>query len=372
MARESIDAMQKYLFESFGNPSASYSIGCEAAEAVRLAKSRIANLLGAESDDEIALTSGGTESDNWAILGALDANPEKNHIITSTVEHEAVRKLCQKLEKKNYRITYIEVDRNGELDLDRLRSALSQQTAVVSTMLANNETGILFPVNEIGQIVKQHSDALFHVDGVNAVGKIAIDLAASPIDLFSISGHKFHGPKGVGALYIRDGVNLPSMLIGGGQESGRRAGTEAVHQIAALGAAAEFIKDLSPMSKVGEMRDRLEREILQNIPNSHLNGTSDRAKRLPNTSSICFENTNGEMILARLDDLDIFVSTGSACNARDQKASPVLEAMDVPYRIAMGSIRFSLSRFNTEAEVATVLTVLPEILSDLRRRGEGI
>ncbi len=366
-ARESVEAMQKHLDASFGNPSAAYSLGRYAKIAVCEARSRVAALLGAASESEIAFTSGGTESDNWAILGALEARPGKDHVVTTTVEHEAVRKLCLRLEKKNYRITRLNVDGYGAIDLDELRSALSSQTAVVSTMLANNETGILFPVDEIGQIVKERSDALFHVDGVNAVGKIPIDLDASPIDLFSISGHKFHGPKGVGALFIRNGVELPSIAIGGGQESGRRAGTEAVHQIAGLGAAAEFVKDLRPMDLVAKMRDRLETEILNKIPNSHLNGTSDRTKRLPNTLNISFENTNGEMILAGLDALGIYVSTGSACNSLDKTASPVLQAMNIPYSRAMGSIRFSLGRFNTDEEVNIVLDLLPEIVSEIRQ-----
>ena len=232
-------------------------------------------------------------------------------------------------------------------------------------MSANNETGILFPVEEIAEIVKEHSDALFHVDGVNAVGKISFDLKNTEIDLFSISGHKFYAPKGIGALYMRQGLNLPSFSIGGGQEKGRRAGTEAVHQIVALGAAAELVKDFSAMEKVKVLRDKLENEILDKIPNSRINGTRDYAKRLPNTTNISFENLNGEAILARLNDLDICVSTGSACNAENHTISPVLQAMDIPFSQAMGAIRFSLGRYNTEAEVDFVLENLPKIIEDL-------
>lgn len=234
-------------------------------------------------------------------------------------------------------------------------------------MLANNETGILFPVNEIAEIVKERSNAIFHVDAVNAAGKVPINLRNSQIDLLSISGHKFHAPKGIGALYIRQGIDLPSLLTGGGQESSRRAGTEAVHQIAGIGAAARLVSDLSEMERIRAMRDRLENEILKKTPNSRLNGTSDPAKRLPNTSSISFENANGEAILARLNDLGVCVSTGSACNSEDHSASPVLEAMNIPYSLAMGSIRFSLGRYNTEEEVDFVLETLHGIVEELHR-----
>lgn len=357
------DAMQPYLQGNYGNPSSAYAAGADTRTAVELARESVARLIGARHASEIVFTSGGTESDNWAILGALEAT-EKKHIVTTRVEHEAVRKLCQRLETRGYTVSWLDVDEDGLLDLDQLREALTPETAVVSVMMANNETGVLFPVADIASIVKQHSGALFHVDGVNAVGKVRVDLGSTAIDLFSLSGHKFHGPKGVGALYIRDGVSLPSLAIGGGQESGRRAGTEAVHQIVGLGAAAEFVRDLTPMEQVRSLRDRLETAILSNIPNTRLNGHPNL--RLPNTSNISFENTNGEMILARLDALGICVSTGSACNAHDHKASAVLEAMNVPYSDSMGSIRFSLGRMNTMDEVDVVLESVAKILSDLR------
>ncbi|MFZ1700005.1 MAG: aminotransferase class V-fold PLP-dependent enzyme [Pyrinomonadaceae bacterium] len=363
---EVLDAMLPFLAGTFGNPSAAYSLGRNAGSAIDLARASVARLVGARSETEIVFTSGGTESDNWAILGALEATGKK-HIITTRVEHEAVRKLCEQLEDRGVLVTWLDVDDQGSLDLEGLRSTLTNETAVVSIMLANNETGILFPVGEIGRIVRDHSNALFHVDGVNAAGKVPIDLAQSEIDLFSISGHKFHAPKGVGALYIRDGLNLPSMSIGGGQENGLRAGTEAVHQIVGLGRAAELAVDLEPMERIRGMRDRLESEILTNIPDTRLNGTSDVSRRLPNTSSISFENTNGEMIMAMLDERGICVSTGSACNAHDHKASAVLEAMNIPYSWAMGSIRFSLGRLNCENEVDDVLAVLPDIISGLRQ-----
>lgn len=369
VASEVFDAMRPYLTASYGNPSSGYELGREVSRAVDAARESVAGLLGAAKPEEIVFTSCGTESDNWAILGAIWAGEGKNQIVTTRVEHDAVRKLCEKLGRNNYGITWLDVDEDGLLDLNALRVALSDKTAVVSVMLANNETGILFPVEEIASIVKENSNALFHVDGVNAAGKVPIDLKSTEIDLFSISAHKFHGPKGIGALYIRDGLNLKPFFTGGGQERGRRAGTEAVHQIAGIGAAAEFVKDMTPTAKIREMRDRLESNILNTIPNSRLNGTADPSKRLPNTSNISFENTNGEAILAKLDAAGICVSTGSACNSQDHTASAVLQAMNVPYSYAMGAIRFSLGRYNTADEVDRVTEILPGIINGLRSLG---
>lgn len=365
LAPEVFEAMKPYLTEFYGNPSSAHTFGRDVRKTIEHSREQIAALMGASSTSEIVFTSGGTESDNWAILGALEANPERRHIITTRVEHEAVRKLCEKLEDKNYEVTWLEVDENGFLNLDELKNSLRADTAIVSVMLANNETGILFPVGEIAQIVKGNSGALFHVDGVNAVGKIPVNLKETEIDLFSLSGHKFHAPKGVGALYVKDSVDLPSYFIGGGQENARRAGTEAIHQIAGLGKAAEIVKDFSAMEKVRALRDKLEDEILRTIPNTKLNGTSDRNFRLPNTSGISFSNLNGEAILAKLNDAGVCVSTGSACNAENHTASAVLQAMNIPYRDAMGAIRFSLGRYNTEAEVDFVLQVLPKIVGEL-------
>lgn len=367
IAPEVLDAMMPFLGGQYGNPSSAHALGTDVKRVVGSAHENVAELLGASSADEIVFTSCGTESDNWAILGALKYFPEKKHLITTRVEHEAVRKVCELLETQGYLVTWLEVDDEGLLDLDALKNALSEQTAVVSVMLANNETGVLFPVNTIAEIVKERSNAVFHVDGVNAAGKVPVDLKNTAIDLFSISAHKFHGPKGIGALYIRNGVDLPSFLTGGGQEKGRRAGTEAVHQIAGIGAAAKLVRDMSKMELVRALRDRLENEILDKIPNSRLNGTHDAAKRLPNTSNISFENTNGEAILARLNDIDIYVSTGSACNSESHTASPVLQAMNIPYSAAMGSIRFSLGRYNTEEEVEFVLNELPSVVAGLRK-----
>lgn len=359
------DAMAPFLGPRFGNPSSAHTFGRELRVVIEGARESVAGLLGAASASEIVFTSGGTESDNWAILGSLAANPDKRHIVTTRVEHEAVRMVCENLERQNYRVSWLEVDEDGALDLDELRDVLDPQTAVVSVMLANNETGILFPVNEIAHIVKERSNALFHVDGVNAAGKVPISLKDGQIDLFSISAHKFHGPKGIGALYIREGINLPAYLTGGGQENGSRAGTEAVHQIAGIGAAAEIVSDLTAMETVRALREKLENGILETIRNSRVNGTRDFEKRLPNTSSISFENMNGEVILARLDDLGICVSTGSACNSDNHTASPVLQAMNIPYSQAMGAIRFSLGRYNTVEEVDFVLKKLPEFIEEV-------
>ncbi len=365
IAPEVFESMNPFLTEFYGNPSSAYNFGRNLQKAIEKAREEVAALLGAKDSQEIVFTSGGTESDNWAILGALEANPNKKHIVTTRVEHEAVRKVCEKLESRGFEVTWLDVNEEGFLDLERLKKSLRADTAIVSVMLANNETGILFPVEEIASVVKENSDALFHVDGVNAAGKISINLKDASIDLFSVSGHKFHAPKGVGALYVRQDVEISPLYIGGGQENGRRAGTEAVHQMIALGAAANFVGDLSAMEAVKKLRNKLEDEILNKIPNSRLNGTSDKTNRLPNTSSISFENINGEAILAKLSDAGIYVSTGSACNAQMHTASTVLQAMDIPYSHAMGAIRFSLGRYNTEKEVDFVLEMLPQIIEEL-------
>ncbi len=366
IAPEVFEAMQPFLTEFYGNPSSAYNFGRDGRNVIEKSRVQIADLLGANNKNEIVFTSGGTESDNWAILGTLEANPTKKHIVTTRVEHEAVRRLCEKLEQNDYQISRLEVSEEGFLNLDELKASLREDTAIVSVMLANNETGILFPVTEIAEIVKENSGAVFHVDGVNAVGKVPINLKETAIDLFSISGHKFHAPKGIGALYIKNGVKLSSISIGGGQEMGRRAGTEAVHQIAAIGAAAELVKDFSLMENISNLRKKLENEILNKIPNSRLNGTNDFKFRLPNTAYISFPNLNGEVILAKLNDAGVCISTGSACNSDTHTASPVLQAMNIPYSDAMGAIRFSLGRYNTESEIDFVLKILPPIIAELQ------
>ena len=358
VAPEVFEAMEPYLTEVYGNPSSAHTFGRQMRKAVENAREQVALLLGANNADEIVFTSGGSESDNWAIGGFLEQNPNQRHIITTRVEHEAVLKLCEHLGEIGCEVTWLEVDQNGELDPDDLRKALRRTTGIVSVMLANNETGVLFPIEEIGRLVREHSDAVFHVDGVQAVGKIPIDLRDWPVDLFAISGHKFHAPKGVGALYIRRGVKLPPFIIGGGQEQGRRSGTEAVPNIVGLGRACELAKDFTGHEQIRSLRDRLEDEILLRFPNAHVNGSKDRSKRLPNTSNISFAGIDGPDILSKLDEAGICVSTGSACNAESKEVSAVLRAMKVPYEIARGSIRFSLGRYNTTADIDYTLEVL--------------
>jgi cysteine desulfurase len=365
VAPEVRDAMLPYLAELYGNPSSAHTFGREMRRSVERAREQVADLLNAADANEIVFTSCGSESDNWALRGVLEQQPDKRHIITTRVEHEAVRNLCERLEKSGCEVTWLDVDEEGLLNLEDLRAALRPDTAIVSIMLANNETGVLFPIEEIGRYVHENSDATFHVDGVQAVGKIPIDLRRKHVDLFALSGHKFHAPKGVGALYIRDGINLAPFIIGGGQERGRRSGTEAVPYIVALGAACELAKNFGGHAEVRRLRDKLEDTILSTFPNARLNGTRDRAQRLPNTANISFELIEGESILAHLNEAGICVSTGSACNAESHVSSAVLRAMNVPYTVAQGSIRFSLGRYNTESEIDYTLDKLPAIIKQL-------
>ena len=365
VAPEVLDAMQPYLSKFFGNPSSAHALGREMKRAVEHSREQVANLIGAAETSEVVFTSCGSESDNWAIRGVLATQPQKKHIVTTQVEHEAVRNVCRLLEKEGYEVTWLGVDGNGELDLDELRSALRPDTALVSIMLANNETGVLFPIEDIGRIVREKSEALFHVDGVQAVGKIAIDLKSTSVDLFALSGHKLHAPQGIGALYIREGLSLPSFIIGGAQEQGRRAGTSPVPNIVGLGAACQLALDDNDHQHIERRRHRLEDEILAKIPNARLNGAADRSKRLPNTSNISFEYVDGQNILMRLDQAGICVSTGSACHSTTHESSPTLRAMNVPFTAAQGSIRFSLGRYNTDADIDTTLSVLPAIIEKL-------
>ena len=365
VAPEVLDAMQPYLSEFFGNPSSAHALGREMKRAVEQSREQVATLIGAADASEIVFTSCGSESDNWAIRGVLASQPQKKHIVTTQVEHEAVRNLCRLLENEGYEITWLGVDTNGELDLDELRAALRPETALVSIMLANNETGVLFPMEEIGRIVREKSEAVFHVDGVQAVGKIPIDLKNTAVDLFALSGHKLHAPQGIGALYVRKGISLSPLIIGGAQEQGRRAGTSAVPNIVGLGAACRLAHDDDNHGPIEELRNRLEDNLLKRVPNALLNGVADRSKRLPNTSNISFEYVDGQSILMHLDQAGICVSTGSACHSTTHESSPTLRAMNVPYTAAQGSIRFSLGRYNTTADIDTTLQVLPQIIAKL-------
>lgn len=365
VAPEVFDAMRPFLTDAYGNPSSAHSLGRQMKSAVEQSREQVAKLVGASDASEIVFTSCGSESDNWAIGGFLEQNPTRRHIVTTRVEHEAVRNLCEHLAQIGCEVSWLEVDGSGELNLDDLRQALRRDTGIVSVMLANNETGVLFPIDKIGKIVRENSDAVFHVDGVQAVGKIPINLKELDVDLFALSGHKLHAPQGVGALYIRNGVKLPPFIIGGAQEGGRRAGTSAVPNIVALGAACELARTFDEHKEIERLRNKLEDRILGTIPNARLNGTTDRAKRLPNTANISFAYVEGENILVHLDRAGICVSTGSACHSTTKESSPTLRAMNVPYTAAQGSIRFSLGRYNTEEEIDRTLAILPEIIGKL-------
>jgi len=365
VAPEVLDAMQPYLSEFFGNPSSAHALGREMKRAIEHSREQVASLIGAAETSEIVFTSCGSESDNWAIRGVLATQPNKKHIVTTQVEHEAVRNVCRLLEQEGYEVTWLGVDNNGELNLDELRAALRPDTALVSIMLANNETGVLFPIEDIGRIVREKSEAVFHVDGVQAAGKIPIDLKSTSVDLFALSGHKLHAPQGIGALYIRKGLSLPSFIVGGAQEQGRRAGTSAVPNIVGLGSACQLALDDNNHAHIEQLRNRLEDEILAKISNARLNGAADRSKRLPNTSNISFEYVDGQNILMHLDQEGICVSTGSACHSTSHESSPTLRAMNVPFTAAQGSIRFSLGRYNTGADIDTTLRVLPAIIEKL-------
>lgn len=366
VAPEVFEAMRPFLAGDFyGNPSSAHTFGRQVRRSVEEAREQVAELLGANDASEIFFTSCGSESDNWAIRGVLERQPEMRHIITTRVEHEAVRNLCEHLEQRDYEVTWLEVDEDGLLDPEAISAALRPDTALCSVMLANNETGVLFPIAEIGRTIREHSRALFHVDAVQAIGKIPVNVRELGVDLLSISGHKFHAPKGVGALYARSGLSLAPFIIGGGQERGMRAGTEAVPYIVALGRACRLAQQFEGHALIRRLRDQLEDTILETIPRARLSGTRDRERRLPNTSNISFEFVEGENILAHLDASGICVSTGSACNSESHEASAVLRAMNIPYTAARGSIRFSLSRYNTEREIAYTLSVLPAIINRL-------
>src|ERR1051326_2411193 len=365
VAPEVADAMLPYLTNFFGNPSSAHSLGRDMKQAVENAREQVATLLGAADVNEIVFTSCGSESDNWAIRGALATQPSKRHVITTQVEHEAVRNVCRSLEKDGYEVTWLGVSATGELDLDALRAAMRPDTALVSVMLANNETGVLFPIEAIGRLVREHSEAVFHVDGVQGTGKVPIDLKNMEVDLFALSGHKLHAPQGVGALYVRNNTSLAPFILGGAQEQHRRAGTLAVPNIVALGAACQLAQSDDCHQQIETLRDKLEDGILEQIPNAHLNGTQDRSKRLPNTTNISFEHVDGQNILLHLDQAGICVSTGSACHSTTHESSATLQAMNVPYTLAQGSIRFSLGRYNTAGDIETTLRVLPGIIEKL-------
>jgi len=366
VAPEVMEAMLPYLTEYYGNPSSMHSFGGDVAAKIRVARENVAALIGAASVDEIVFTSCGTESDGTAIRAAIESNPAKKHILTSRVEHPAIKNLYETLSKKGYRVTFVPVDDEGRLDLDYLYDNLSEDTAVVSLMWANNETGVIFPVEEISREVKDRG-IVFHTDAVQAAGKFPIDVKKTGVDMLSLSGHKFHAPKGIGVLYVRKGTKFSPYMIGGHQEHGRRGGTENVASIIALGKAAEMAKKHladNGYERVGKLRDKLEHTLLEQISHSMVNG--DREHRLLNTTSVAFEYVEGEAILLMMNEHGICASSGSACTSGSLEPSHVLRAMGVPFTAAHGSIRFSLSRYSTEEDIDVVIEKLPPIIKRLR------
>lgn len=364
VAPEVLSAMLPFFSEQYGNPSSMHSFGGAVGAHLRRARAQVAQGLGCEPS-EIVFTSCGTEGDNTAIRSALEAQPDKRHIVTTRVEHPAVLSLCKHLEDKGYEVTWLDVDSEGRLSLKDLEKSLRKDTAIVSIMAANNETGVLFPLEDIARIVKSHG-ALLHTDAVQAVGKIPLDMGRLPVDFLVLSGHKLHAPKGIGVLYIRKGTKFSPFMIGGHQERGRRAGTENVPYIIGLGRAAELAEQnmVEENSRVLALRDRLEQGLLKIVPQILING--QEAERLPNTLSVSFEFIEGESILLKLSALGIAASSGSACTSGSLEPSHVLRAMGVPYTSAHGTIRFSLSIYNTEEDIDYTLKHIPRIIDELR------
>jgi cysteine desulfurase len=361
---EVAEAMLPYLTDRYGNPSSIHRFGSEVGQNIADARAQVAALIGAADPVEVIFTSCGTEGDNAAIRAMLEARPNKRHIVTTQVEHPAVLGLCQHLEKKGYRVTWLGVDESGGLNLEELRAALTDDTALVSIMWANNETGVIFPVEEISAIVRS-KEIPFHVDAVQAAGKLPLKVKDLPIDLLTISGHKFYAPKGIGALYVRRGITFPPFMIGGHQERNRRAGTENVASIIGMGRAAEIAigRMAEDSFRIEKLRDRLEALLLESCPGSRVNGRGQN--RLPNTSNISFRYLEGESILVLLDQQGICASTGSACTAGSSEPSHVLRAMKVPPDWLQGAVRFSLSRFNSEKEIYYVNEKMPAIVQRL-------
>ena len=366
VAPEVTEAILPYFTEHWGNPSSMHNFGGSVKRAIDTAREKVAALIGAEHPNEIIFTSCGSESDNMAIRGAVDAMGGHPHLITTRVEHAAVLGPCHFLEDKGFRLTTLEVDEKGNLDLDQVReNSMSGKKTMASIIWANNETGVIFPIPEIGNIIKE-GGGIFHTDAVQIAGKLPIAVKNIPVDLLSISGHKLHAPKGIGALYSRRGTKITPHIMGGHQERGRRAGTENVPYIVGLGKACELAMERMEKDANHErkLRDRLETGIMATCKGARING--DTTNRLPNTTNISFEYVEGEAILLMLDDVGICASTGSACASGSLEPSHVLRAMDVPRSCLHGSIRFSLSRYNTDEDVDEVLEKLPVIIKRLR------
>lgn len=362
------EEMLPYFKDEYANPSSMYEFSIKSSNAVSDARVKMKEFIGAKSEKEIIFTSCGSESANMAIRGAVNYNKSKRHIITTKVEHPCVLNTYKSLEKQGYRVDYVGVNANGELDIEELKEKINDDTALVSVMWANNETGVIFPVREIGDIIKsKNPNTLFFVDAVQGAGKVDIDVSGTNIDMLGVSGHKFHAPKGVGALYVKSSVVLPPLITGGHQERGYRAGTENVPYIVGIGKAAELAKEglKYEATEVKRLRDKLETGILRTIFNSRLN--SSISNRVPNTTNIGFEYIEGELILLHLSDLGICASSGSACTSGSLEPSHVLRAMGTPFTSLHGSIRFSLSRFTTESEIDYILEKFPEVINNITR-----
>jgi cysteine desulfurase len=364
VADEVFEEMRPYFCNLYGNPSSMHTFGGQVGIRIREARERVARLLGCDPS-EVIFTSCGTESDSAAIHGALAAVPGRRKVITTRVEHPAVLAVCRDLESHGYTVVELGVDKLGRLDLNELERQLDNDTALVTIMSANNETGVIFPIEQVAQMVTNRG-VTFHTDAVQIVGKVPLNLSKSPINLLSLSGHKLHAPKGVGVLYVKKGTRIAPFLLGGHQEGGRRAGTENVPGIVGLGKACELAREhmQDENTRVKALRDKLESTILMTCPDSRVNG--DREHRLPNTTNISFEYVEGEAILLLLDRYGVCASSGSACTSGSLEPSHVLRAMGVPFTAAHGSIRFSLSRYNTEEEVDLTIEKMPEIIHRLR------
>ena len=358
--------MLPFFSEKYGNPSSMHSFGGKISKDIAIAREHIANFVGAQNPYEITFTGCGTESANIAIKGAIEINKNKKHIITTKVEHPCVLNTYKWLEKRGYEVTYIGVNAEGELMLDELKDAIRDDTALVSIMWANNETGVIFPVEKAAKIIKDRNPkTLFFVDAVQAAGKIPMNVSAAPIDMLGISGHKFHAPKGIGALYVKKGILLPPLLLGGHQEKGLRPGTENVAGIVGMGEAAKLAQKYLPeeSTKVRDLRDELEKGIVKRVFNARINST--KAPRVPNTTNVSFEYIEGELMLLHFADAGICASSGSACTSGSLEPSHVLKAMGVPFTSLHGSIRFSLSRFTTKDEIDYALEVIPSIIEKI-------
>ena len=365
ISKEVIDSMQPYLNEIYGNASSIYSIGRETKKAIEVAREKVAKAINADSN-EIYFTGSGTEADNWAIKGIAFANQHKGkHIITTNIEHHAVLHTCEYLEKFGFETTYVPVKENGIVDVNDIKDAIREDTILISVMFANNEIGTIQPIKEIGELAKE-KNIYFHTDAVQTIGNIPVDVKELNVDLLSLSAHKFHGPKGVGVLYIRDGVNIDNLLHGGGQEKRRRASTENIAGIVGLGTAIEIAtKDIPKKAEyLKTLREKTINGLTENIPEIIVNG--DREKRLPGNVNVCFKYIEGESILLHLDQYGICASSGSACTSGSLEPSHVLLAIGLPHEIAHGSLRLSFSEENTEEEVDYLLEKLPPIIKNLR------